>query len=306
MSTPHGSAPHPPRSRHELVADLHRLGVRAGDALMVHASLRKIGPTAGGASGVLDALDRAVGSAGTLLMVLGAVVHHEWVNERPEEERAALLANEAPYDPLAARSLPEVGYLAEAFRTRPGTIVNDNPSGRFAARGRRAAEILRDVPWDDYYGPGSPLHRLCEAGGRILRMGANADTTTVLHYAEYLASVPRKRRVRRHYRVRGPHGPETRTVECLDDEHGIVDWPPAVAAGVEWPDNDYFAVILKTYLATGRGLRGRVGGAEAELIEAADIVEFGARWMTDNLPSPTVPHAQEAGDDRRVSGRSES
>jgi len=272
-----------PWSPDELTTHLRRLGVRSGDMLMVHASLRKIGHTERGASGILDALDEAVGPSGTLLMVLGAVVEHEWVNERPEQERAALLAHEAPYDPLTALPLPEVGYLAEAFRTRAGTIVNDNPSGRFAARGKRADELLRDVPWDDYYGPGSPLHRLCQAQGRVLRLGANPDTMTVLHYAEYLASVPAKRRVVRHYRVRGPGGPETRSVDCLDDEHGIVEWPPGGAARVEGPDGDYFAVILKAYLAGGHGLRGRVGGADAELIEATDFVAFGARWMTEHL-----------------------
>lgn len=266
----------------DLADDLRRLGVRAGEMLMIHASLRKIGLTEGGARGVLDALDAAVGPDGTLLMILGAVVDHEWVNQHPEGERAALLAEEAPYDPLAAPPLPEVGYLAEAFRTRAGTIVTDNPSGRFAARGRRAAELFEGAPWDDYYGPGSPLARLCDAGGRVLRLGANPDTTTVLHYAEYLADVPGKRRVRRHYLVQGARGPETRSVECLDDEHGIVDWPPE-GTGAVWPDDDYFAVILKEYLADGRGARGRVGDAAAELLDAADVVAFGARWMTENL-----------------------
>ncbi|MEX2319531.1 MAG: AAC(3) family N-acetyltransferase [Bauldia sp.] len=270
VDTPPNGAPIPVA---DLLADLRRLGVRDGDLLMVHASLRKIGPVEGGATGVLDALDAAVGSNGALLMILGAVVDHEWVNQRPEAERAALLANEAPYDPLASPVLPEVGYLAEAFRMRPGTIVTDNPSGRFAARGGRAAELLRDAPWDDYYGPGSPLDRLCRAGGRVLRLGANPDTTTVLHYAEYLADVPGKRRVRRHYRVTGPNGPETRSVECLDDEFGIVDWD----------GDDYFALILKAYLDEGRGLHGRVGNADAKLIEAKDIVDFGARWMSENL-----------------------
>jgi aminoglycoside N3'-acetyltransferase len=227
----------------------------------------------GGATGVIDALDAAVGPGGALMMILGAVVDHEWVNQRPEAERAALLEKATPYDPLVSPVLPEVGYLAEAFRTRPGTIVTDNPSGRFAARGGRAAELLRDAPWDDYYGPGSPLDRLCETGGRVLRIGANPDTTTVLHYAEYLADVPAKRRVRRHYRVTGVNGPETRSVECLDDEFGIVDWD----------GEDYFALILKAFLDEGRGLRGRIGNAEAQLVEAKDIVDFGARWMTANL-----------------------
>jgi aminoglycoside N3'-acetyltransferase len=272
-----------PISVGELVAALHRLGVQQGDALMVHASLRRLGPVDGGATGVLDALEAAVGPEGTLMMILGAVVEHEWVNQHPEQERAALLAQVAPYDPLTSKVLPEVGYLAEAFRTRPGTVVTNNPSGRFAARGARAEELLRDAPWNDYYGPGSPLHRLCTAGGRVLRLGANPDTTTVLHHAEYLAELPGKRRVRRHYRVFGRHGPETRSVECLDDEHGIIDWPGTGAGEVAWPDNDYFAVILKAFLTANRGLRGRVGNADAELIEAEEIVEFGARWMEENL-----------------------
>lgn len=257
----------------DLIRDLRRLGVSPGETLMVHASLRAIGPVDGGATGVLDALDEAVGPDGTLLMILGAVVDHEWVNERPESERAALLEGLPPYDPEAALPLPEVGYLAEAFRTRPGTRVDDNPSGRFAARGARVDALFGDAPWDDYYGPGSPLDRLCQMGGRVLRMGARPDTTTVLHFAEYLAEVPDKRRVRRHYRVRGPDGPVTRAVECLDDEHGIVDW------GGE----DYFALILEAYRTTGRPATGPVGRAPSELIDAADIVAFGANWMTANL-----------------------
>jgi aminoglycoside N3'-acetyltransferase len=114
-------------------------------------------------------------------------------------------------------------------------------------------------------------------------LGAHPDTVTVLHYAEYLADVPAKRRVRRHYRVPGPNGPETRSVECLDDENGIVDWPSPARGPLPWPDNDYFAATLKAYLAEGRGERGRVGGAESELLDARDLVGFGARWMTRNL-----------------------
>lgn len=274
----------PPLPVASLVADLRRLGVRDGDRLMIHASLRKIGAVEGGAAGVLDALDEAVGPRGGLLMILGAVIEHEWVNERPESERDALLADVAPYDPLSSPVLPEVGYLAEAFRTRPGTIVTDNPSGRFAARGGSAEELLRDAPWDDYYGPGSPLERLCALGGRILRMGATPYTTTALHHAEYLADVPSKRRVVRHYKVVGPTGPVVRAVASLDDEHGIVDYEaPGVTPGSV--EDDYFSVILHAFLATGRGLRGSVGGAASELLDARAVVDFGARWMTDNLRS---------------------
>ena len=225
---------------------------------MVHASLRAIGPVEDGAAGVVRALDAAVGAGGTLMMVLGAADPWAWVNERPEAERAALLASAEPFDPLATPAEADVGALAEVFRTTSGTLVSNHPEGRFAARGAGADALLRDVPWDDYYGPGSPLARLVERGGHVLRLGADTDTVTVIHYAEYLADVPDKRRVRRHRRVDAAGGPVIRTVDCLDDSAGIV----------EWPGEDYFATILGDFLATGAASRGVVGQAVSELLDA--------------------------------------
>lgn len=266
-------------TKEDLLKDLRALGVRAGDLLMVHASLRRLGlgradVGEGGAELVLDALDAAVGPAGTLLMVLGTDYDMDWVYEHPPEDRAALLAGSPPFDHLNAPVLPEVGWLAEAFRRRPGTLVSTNPSGRFGARGARAAELLADQPWHDYYGPGSPLDRLCRWGGRILRLGANPDTVTALHFAEYLAEVPDKKRVRWDYVVAGADGaPEHVWIDCLDDAHGIADWD----------GEDYFALILKAYLALGRHRAGLVGKAQSELLGAAELVAFGADWMKRNL-----------------------
>jgi aminoglycoside N3'-acetyltransferase len=240
---------------------------------MVHASLRAIGPVDGGAEGVLAALADAVGRDGTLLMTLGARDDWAWVNERPEPERAELLRDAEPFDALLAPADPEVGVLAEVFRTWPGTIVSDHPEGRFGAWGRLAHDFVDDVPWDDYYGPGSPLQRFLRVGGRVLRLGADVDTVTLLHYAEYLAPVPHKRRVRRHRLVARPAGAEIVVVECLDDADGIVDHP----------GEDYFAVILREYLATGRAVTGAVGNARAELLDAAELVELAAAWMAEHF-----------------------
>ena len=68
-------------------------------------------------------------------------------------------------------------------------------------------------------------------------------------------------------------GPEIRVVDCLDDSDGIVDYP----------GEDYFAVILREYLATGRASIGFVGRATSELIEAADVVEFAVAWMNEHF-----------------------
>jgi aminoglycoside N3'-acetyltransferase len=242
---------------------------------MVHASLRKIGLASirGGADRLLDALDSAVGPEGTLLMLLGTQYEQDWANRRPEAERPALLAGTRGFDPAAAPANEEFGFLAEAFRRRPGTLVGDNPSGRFAARGRHAGALIEGAPWHDYYGPDSPLARLCERGGRILRLGADPETVSALHYSEYLARLPEKRRARWFYRV--GEGERARLVhtECLDDSQGIV----------AWQGEDYFIEILRAYLATGRARLGKVGEASSELIEAEDIVRFGAAWMEDNL-----------------------
>ena len=261
--------------------DLTRLGLKAGDTVMVHASLRRIGLARtdfgeGGAERLLDALEAAVGPDGTLLMTLGTEYAHDWVNRRPIAERGALLAGTEPLDVAHAPAVSDVGWLAEVFRRRPGTRVSTNPSGRFGARGARADALLQDQPWHDYYGPGSPLHKLCAWGGRILRLGADPETVTALHYAEYLACLPAKRSVRWDYLLRGEKGPRHVWIACLDDSDGIADWT----------GKDYFALILEAYLATGRACTGRVGNAPAELLDAADLVDFGARWMEENFTFP--------------------
>ena len=52
---------------------------------------------------------------------------------------------------------------------------------------------------------------------------------------------------------------------------------------MDWPGEDYFATILREYLATGRARQGRVGRAASELIDAGDLVRFGAAWMTGHF-----------------------
>jgi aminoglycoside N3'-acetyltransferase len=240
-----------------LVEDLRALGLRDGDVVMVHASLRRLGPVVGGAAGLIAALDMALGGRGTSMMVLGS------------DERVS------PFHPLTSPPSPDVGTLAEVFRTSAGTLVSDNPEGRFAARGGRAAELLSDQPWDDYFGPGSPLEKLAAWGGRVLRLGADDETVTLMHLAEYLVSLPcEKRRVTRTREILLDDGRiVTRTVSCLDDENGIV----------EWPGEDYFALAMRAYRQAGRVKSGRVGRCEAELLEAPDVLVFATGWFGENL-----------------------
>jgi aminoglycoside N3'-acetyltransferase len=221
--------------------------------LMVHASLRKVGPIVGDADTLLECLLETLGPNGTLLMVLGA-------------------DDEEPFDPLSTEVEEDMGILAEIFRRRNGTKVNDHAAARYGAYGPRATELLEPIPLHDYHGPGSVLERFTEMGGAVLRLGADVDTVTLTHWAEYLANIPNKRRVRLRYE-RADSGEQW--IESLDDTYGIADWE----------GGDYFSQILLGFLATGQARIGPVGNCTAELFEAKPFVAFAATWLETNLSS---------------------
>lgn len=236
----------------DLVGQLRALGIRAGDLLMVHASMRRVGPVERGAVGMIDALREAVGMRGTLLMVLSA-------------------DDSEPFDALRSPvDVEDMGVLPEVFRTYPGVAVNNHPADRFAAIGPAAARLLEPAPVHDYHGPGSVLERLTELGGRVLRLGANPDTVTLTHYAEYLADVPDKVRVRRRY-VRADIGEVW--IESLDDTDGIATWD----------QGNYFPQVFLDYRTSGAVRIGRVGRREAELFDARPFVQFSVDWLNRHL-----------------------
>jgi aminoglycoside N3'-acetyltransferase len=234
-----------------LAGQLTRLGIQPAAPLMVHASLRRIGPIAGGADTLLDVLSELLGPRGTLLMLLAA-------------------DNEEPFDALTSEVDEDIGALAEVFRQRKGVRVNDHAAARYGAIGPQSLHLLEPVPLHDYHGPGSVLQRFTESGGFVLRLGANPDTVTVTHWAEYLARVPDKRRVRWRFE-RADSGEQW--IECLDDDKGIVDWQ----------HGDYFPQILCDFLQTGQARSGKVGDCDAELFQARTFVDFAVAWMEANL-----------------------
>ncbi len=232
-------------SRAALINQLADLGVGGRTPLMVHASLRRVGPIEGGADTLLDALFESLGPDGTLLMALGA-------------------DGEVPFDALMSPAEKDMGVLAEVFRRRTGTRVNDHAAARFGSAGLLSADLLEPTPLHDYHGPGSVMSRLAAFGGWVLRLGADPDTVTLTHWAEYIASVSEKRRVRSRY-VRADIGEQW--IECLDDTEGIRG------------DGAYFSQILADFLVAGKARIGPVGCCTAELFSAPVFVDFAVAWM---------------------------
>jgi aminoglycoside N3'-acetyltransferase len=84
-----------------------------------------------------------------------------------------------------------MGAIADRFRRWPLTRVSAHPTLAFAARGRRARELLAGHRPSDALGPLSPAGRLVDSGAIVLLLGTGWDTCTLMHLAEYARSPDR-------------------------------------------------------------------------------------------------------------------
>ena len=253
----------------ELTHDLARLGIAWGDAVMIHAACRSIGPVLGGPDAVIGALSDAVGPAGTLMAYLDWEAAWEDLVGKDGRTLPEWRPHVLPFDPARTRAARQNGAFPELLRTTPGTRRSGNPGASVTALGAKAEWLTADHPLDYGYGPGTPLARLVEAKGKVLMLGAPLDTMTLLHHAEHLARLPGKRVIRVEVPFATPQGTVWRMIEEFDTSHPCV-------AGL--PEN-FIERIVTDYLATGAGRQGKVGAADSVLVEAADIVPFAVAWM---------------------------
>lgn len=155
-----------------IASDAAALGVRPGDTLLVHSSLRSLGDRRAGPEEVVGGLLRALGPEGTLM--LPALSYLFVGPERPF------------FDELSTPSC--VGALPEWFRTRPDVRRSLCPTHSCAALGPGAGRLLEGHLLDGTpCGPHSPFARLREAGGKVLFLGCGTNCNTSMHACEEVA-----------------------------------------------------------------------------------------------------------------------
>src|ERR1700735_5842650 len=124
-------------STQELTNDCRRLCIRAGDSVMLHASVSAVGEVAGGPDAIHLALKSALTPEGTLMMYASCPRYYDEVgrgNLTMEQERE--IHEKLPaHDPLRARSERDNGILVEFLRTYPSSHVNHHVA-RFVCSGR--------------------------------------------------------------------------------------------------------------------------------------------------------------------------
>lgn len=153
-------------TREDMLLTLDLLGVAPGDTLFVHSALTSIGRVEGGADAVIDALLAAVGPSGTVAM-------------------SALSGWSAPFD--ADTTPAAVGYIAETFRRRAGTLRSLHPVHSVTAVGKNAAYIVAEHDkCATGCGEGTPYLKMRDLGAKILLLGVDEDRNTTLHCLEEL------------------------------------------------------------------------------------------------------------------------
>lgn len=232
----------------QLEHDFKTIGVCAGDALMVHASLRSVGPVEGRAEGLVQTLLSVLGDRGTLLA---------YVDFQPTKD--------IPYfDLQRSPASSDFGVLAEVIRTWPGAIRSLNPGASMVAIGARSQWFCSAHPMNYGYGAASPLSKLVEINGNVLLLGSDFDNVTLLHYAEHCARLPDKRIIRRADKIRSTNTVAEVVIEEFDTSELVVSSMPT----------DYFAQITQQFVTAGYAQTAMVGHAHSVLLPAQEFVSF--------------------------------
>lgn len=232
----------------ELETHLRNIGVASGDSLMVHASLRSVGPIEGRAGGLVKTLLSILGNQGILMA---------YVDFEPTEDM--------PYfDPQSSPASKDHGILAEVIRTWPTAVRSLNPGGSMSAIGARADWLCQNHPIKYGYGPGTPLAKLVEVGGKVLLLGSHLDHVTILHYVEHCAQLPNKRVIHRTDKILSDEKIIDLEVEEFDTSEPVIENMP----------EDYFAQITQQFINTGGAQTGKVGNATSFLLPSQAFVKF--------------------------------
>jgi aminoglycoside 3-N-acetyltransferase len=244
-----------------LRADLGSLGVRRGQDLLVHCSLRAIGWVEGGPAALLRAIQDVAGPAATIVVS----TQTPWTSPTSRAFRAvtAGLDQSGIDDHMAAlpvfdrASTPSygTGKFAEYVRTNGEAKRSGHPQASFAALGPGAFACTSGHDADCHLGERSPLRWLYDADAAILLLGVGYAVCSAFHLAEYRVNG-------------GAHVPGS----DLDDS----DFARLGAA----LDAEWLSEPGRLDEDSAAGPRcGQVGMARSRWVPVRSAVDFAVNWM---------------------------
>lgn len=175
----------------ELTEGFERLGLVAGDAVVMHASLETIGDVDGGAAMVLHRLLGILGKGGTLLMpTFTSAARHTSAHENFTLPGCWCEGHEDRHLPFIPELQPDknIGVIAQRLCSWPSSRRSNHPAYSFVAVGKRRDELVRECSLDD---PLLPIKRFLKQDPKILVVGVGFDSVTAIHVAEQLRLGPK-------------------------------------------------------------------------------------------------------------------
>ena len=164
-------------TQNDVKETLKKLGVKNGDILLFHSSLKSFGLTENGADTIINGALNAVGKLGTL--VAPTLVQRNFSNAYKTWDKY--------------KSPSDVGFITETLRKRNNAYRSDQATHSVAAIGKLAEFITnshstskpRKHPYGDYaFSHGSPWQKMYDLGGKVVFMGCGLEANTYHHFIE--------------------------------------------------------------------------------------------------------------------------
>ena len=166
-------------TKEDIIRQLEQMNAPTDRVVLMHSSLRAIGPVEGGAEALLDALIRYFTRDGGLF----CVPTHTWHN----------LGKAVTLDMNSDESC--LGAFAGVAIRDPRGIRSENPSHSMVVFGQRekAMGFVKDELWvPSPTAPGSCYGKIFEMGGYVLLAGVAHDRNTCLHTVDEMLKVPNR------------------------------------------------------------------------------------------------------------------
>lgn len=160
----------------DLIKDLKKMGIKEGDVVLVHSSLKSIGYVEGGANTVINTLLKVIGYDGTLVLPTYSMKGTMY---------NTCISKNYVFDIKKSDSI--LGAIPSAFLKRGNISRSIHPTHSISAIGKYAQYITETHHiGNKTFGENSPWAKLIELNGKILGIGITLGPTTQYHYIEDL------------------------------------------------------------------------------------------------------------------------
>ncbi|MGI5958035.1 MAG: AAC(3) family N-acetyltransferase [Massiliimalia sp.] len=244
-------------TKENLWQNLVDLGLKRDDTVMIHSSIKAIGPVEGGVDTVLDVLMEYFGETGLLLMPT-----HTWQ------------WMEHPLDLFDPDEMPScVGFLTEQFRKRPGVLRSLHPTHSIGAYGPRAAEYIQgEETIQTPCGAGGCWAKLSDWNAKVIFLGCPVAKNTFLHGVEEKKDVPNRLTAQPvEFRMKMPDG----TIKtCKVKRHYCSEYPDI---------SKFYGKVMPAFLKKGIAEQGKFGDAVTVVADAKGMEQLTLEFLDRNI-----------------------